>query len=84
MPTKDICISGRMQECGGFLTTDTGSISSPDNDHDGKYDHNVDCWWNITAQMGDVVEFKFSMLEIDDSFRCMEDIIEVQIFATEV
>lgn len=66
-----------MEKCGGDLSATTGWISSPDNDKNDKYDDSVDCWWNITAEENHVIEFSFTLLEIDESFRCMEDFIEV-------
>ena len=74
-----LLLSVHLNECGGFLTSDTGWISSPDHDFDGKYDHNVDCWWNITAGANDVIKFKFQLLQIAGSFRCVDDIVEVKL-----
>ena len=66
-----------MKQCGGVLTARKGWISPPDDDLDGNYDHNLNCWWNITAPRENFIEFKFSLLQIYGYVRCYKDIVEV-------
>ena len=55
------------------MTSAPGQIISPDEDGDGKYDHNMNCSWTIEAAEGEIIVFNFTQLAIDDSFRCSED-----------
>ena len=63
-------------ECGGLLNGTSGTIRSPDNNKDGRYDHNADCWWNISVEETNAVEINFVQMELAYS-DCQEDIIEV-------
>ena len=61
------------------MTSAPGQIVSPDEDGDGKYDHNMNCSWTIEAAEGEFIYFNFTQLSIHNSFRCSEDKLTVSL-----
>lgn len=62
-------------DCGGDLTTPTGTIMSPN--YPGQYAHSRECIWRITVQPGRRVKLTFNDLALENSSICAWDYIEV-------
>lgn len=63
--------------CGGFLTSDKGTISSPN--FPLKYDKLLDCEWSIRIRSpGDKIELKFTQIDLEYHPRCDHDYIEIR------
>ena len=71
------------QDCGGYFNDSSGWISSPDEDGDGIYDSNADCWWIIDPGPSKEVVFYFTKpIEIGQfATACDKDYLEVRSYA---
>ena len=68
------------QDCGGSFNDSSGWISSPDEDDDGRYDSNADCWWSIDPGPSMKVALSFTLFEVGYwvAFEpCTNDYLEV-------
>lgn len=61
--------------CGGFLTGDHGTISSPGSP--GRYPHDRDCEWEIMVRPGKRIQFHFFAVMIEEHPTCEYDYLEV-------
>ncbi|VVC99646.1 unnamed protein product [Leptidea sinapis] len=61
--------------CGGFFTADRGEISSPS--YEGKYITNVICDYKIQTSAETKIRIKFSVFNLETSFRCRYDNLKV-------
>lgn len=61
--------------CGGDLTEEYGSISSPG--FPGKYPPDRDCYWNINVPPGKRIVLHFISLSIEKHPNCSFDYLEV-------
>ncbi|KAM8967664.1 cubilin [Pelodytes ibericus] len=70
---------GPQQGCGGYLTSPTGSLISPDVNSDGKYDKNLDCVWNIVAPINKQINLTFNTfwLEAQSYGECRYDFVKI-------
>jgi len=66
----DLCV-----DCGGVLTTDSGSLRSPR--HPSVYPHGVNCTWFIRARPGFVIELTFSSFLLERRYNCLADYVEI-------
>ena len=66
--------------CGGLLTNNRGSLSSPN--HPDTYEHNLDCEWLIRASPDERIELTFHTLSLERSRNCRFDYIEVSFIMT--
>ncbi|XP_070174131.1 cubilin-like [Littorina saxatilis] len=64
-----------IEECGGELTTSTGTITSPN--YPGQYAHSRECVWTITVQSGRRVKLTFNDIDLEDSATCSWDFVEL-------
>ncbi|XP_055901454.1 tolloid-like protein 2 [Biomphalaria glabrata] len=58
-----ICANAIEINCGGRLTGQAGSLSSPN--IGGNYPNNAYCVWNITVASGQVIDLRFKTLDLD-------------------
>ncbi|XP_074239134.1 scavenger receptor cysteine-rich domain-containing protein DMBT1 isoform X5 [Saimiri boliviensis] len=61
--------------CGGLLTNNSGSFSSPW--YPKNYPTNVVCTWDIQADVGAHVRLTFEEVKMEDSYGCPYDFIEI-------
>lgn len=61
--------------CGGTLTDDYGTISSPGSP--GRYPPNRDCYWTIAVRRTKRIQFHFGQLMIEEQPMCESDYLEV-------
>ena len=66
-----------LADCGGTLTAQIGSFTSPDSDEDGKYDANVRCEWHIEAAENNFILLEITNIDIEDE-NCLYDYILVR------
>jgi cubilin len=57
--------------CGGRLTHPYGEITSPN--FPSKYEHELECRWEITVDYGKSIEFVIHELEMEQSDNCVFD-----------
>ena len=82
MYTNPTFYQGDSNLCGSVSRSPAGSFGSPDRDGDGLYDHNVDCFWNLTADDNHVVLLRIWRVDIksrDDDGICRHDGLEVKL-----
>nr|DBA25188.1 TPA: hypothetical protein GDO54_012746 [Pyxicephalus adspersus] len=70
---------GPHQGCGGYLTNAIGHFSSPDSNHDGKYDKNLNCVWTIAASENKEIKLTFTgfLLESEVARDCRYDFVKI-------
>ncbi|XP_068094350.1 cubilin [Hyperolius riggenbachi] len=70
---------GPLQGCGGYLTNSTGHFSSPDSDHDGKYERGLDCVWTIAAPVDKQIKLTFTRFLLEGRTRttCRYDFLQI-------
>ncbi|KAK2099112.1 hypothetical protein P7K49_024563 [Saguinus oedipus] len=61
--------------CGGLLTNNSGSFSSPG--YPKNYPTNVVCTWDIQAAVGAHVRLTFEVVKMEDFYSCPYDFIEI-------
>ncbi|XP_076296135.1 cubilin [Lasioglossum baleicum] len=61
--------------CGGALTADYGTISSPGSP--GRYPPNRDCYWRISVQPSKRIQLHFGQLMIEEHPTCENDYLEI-------
>nr|XP_054099396.1 deleted in malignant brain tumors 1 protein isoform X5 [Callithrix jacchus] len=61
--------------CGGLLTNNSGSFSSPR--YPKNYPTNVVCTWDIQADVGAHVRLTFEVVKVEDFYGCPYDFIEI-------
>ncbi|XP_071156308.1 cubilin-like isoform X2 [Mytilus edulis] len=61
--------------CGGVLTEDTDSFTSPG--HPNTYPHGVNCTWQIRVSPGHVIRLTFNTFSIEDNSGCRFDYVQV-------
>ncbi|GBN16484.1 Cubilin [Araneus ventricosus] len=62
--------------CGSTLTEPTGVISSPKTS--AEYLKEVDCTWQIIAPLNRVIVLKFSNFDLELTYRCWHDYLEIR------
>ncbi|XP_062900253.1 cubilin isoform X2 [Mobula hypostoma] len=62
-------------ECGGEITAETGTISSPNYPH--FYPHSRKCQWRITVQVGRRVTLTFNDLRLEMHHNCNNDYVGI-------
>ncbi|KAK3106526.1 hypothetical protein FSP39_021900 [Pinctada imbricata] len=62
-------------DCGGMLTSLTGTLTSPG--HPNVYPHGVNCTWNILVPAGNVVRLTFNAFSMEASTTCAYDYVAV-------
>ena len=80
--TNTTSYPGDSNICGSVSRSTAGSFGSPDRNGDGLYDHNVDCFWNLTADDNHVVLLRIWRVDIksrDDDGICRHDGLEVKL-----
>ena len=65
----------RCSECGGVLTSGSGSLRSPQ--HPSVYPHGVNCTWFIQAPPGFIVQLTFNSFQLERGYRCRADYVEI-------
>ncbi|XP_069504454.1 cubilin [Ambystoma mexicanum] len=70
---------GSQQGCGGYLTSISDSFRSPDANLDGRYDHNLNCVWNIMAPINKNINLTFTafVLEAHSGGNCIYDYVKL-------
>ncbi|KAJ8307340.1 hypothetical protein KUTeg_015424, partial [Tegillarca granosa] len=63
-------------QCGGALTTDTGTIQSPN--YPNAYNHDASCVWTITVSPADTIRFSFTTMDLEHHSNCNYDYVEVR------
>ncbi|XP_021504160.1 cubilin isoform X2 [Meriones unguiculatus] len=63
-------------ECGGILTGNYGSITSPG--YPGNYPPGRDCVWHILASPGSLITFTFGTLSLESHDDCSKDYLEIR------
>ncbi|XP_033347146.1 cubilin [Bombus vosnesenskii] len=61
--------------CGGTLTNDYGTISSPGSP--GRYPPNRDCYWTITVKSSKRIQIHFGQLMLEEHPSCEADFLEI-------
>ncbi|CAD1477837.1 unnamed protein product, partial [Heterotrigona itama] len=61
--------------CGGTLTNDYGTISSPGSP--GRYPPNRDCYWQITVRPSKRIQIHFGQLMLEEHSTCEADFLEI-------
>ena len=74
---KKIVIVFTLTECGGELTTPTGTLTSPN--YPGQYAHSRRCLWYITVQTGRRVTLTFTDFALEPHERCAYDYVRVSV-----
>lgn len=75
-PHANLVIFLLISECGGTLTGDYGSITSPG--YPGNYPPGRDCVWNIIVSPGSLITFTFGTLSLENHNDCSKDYLEVK------
>nr|CAB3234608.1 cubilin [Phallusia mammillata] len=57
---------GPAEGCGGTLTGDTGTFTTPDLDNSGNYDANLNCVWLINSDVNKVVTVEFTSFKLEN------------------
>ncbi|XP_070536661.1 cubilin-like [Ptychodera flava] len=65
-----------VEGCGGYLTDETGVISSPN--YPGNYDHNDRCAWLIETPEGSVITSTFTDFDIESHDSCRFDYLSAR------
>lgn len=63
--------------CGGSLTDDYGTISSPGSP--GRYPPNRDCYWEISVKSWKRIQIHFGQLMLEEHPTCGADFLEVSV-----
>ncbi|XP_076437271.1 cubilin-like isoform X2 [Babylonia areolata] len=74
----NLTFQASVEECGGDLTTSSGTITSPN--YPGQYPHRRSCTWRITVQQGRRITLTFNDLGLERSSSrrwCFWDYVEV-------
>ncbi|XP_041486764.1 cubilin isoform X1 [Microtus oregoni] len=66
----------KQPECGGILTGDYGSITSPG--YPGNYPPGRDCVWHVLASPGSLITFTFGTLSLESHNDCSKDYLEIR------
>ncbi|EGW02057.1 Cubilin [Cricetulus griseus] len=66
----------KQPECGGTLTGDYGSITSPG--YPGNYPPGRDCVWHILVSPGSLITFTFGTLSLENHNDCSKDYLEIR------
>ncbi|XP_063985313.1 cubilin homolog [Diachasmimorpha longicaudata] len=61
--------------CGGYLTSNIGSISSPGTP--GKYPLNRNCTWEISVKEDSRIQFHFFAVQIEEHSNCSKDYLQI-------
>ena len=73
------------KDCSEILRNKSGWISSPDNDGDGFYDFNLNCFWIVEVDPGKLIRFQFMYVDLEFYYvpedLCQTDIILVSIMS---
>ena len=59
------------------MTSSSGRIVSVDRSEVGGYDVWLVCVWAIVADFNHVVQIEFEMMDIEESYKCERDFLEV-------
>ena len=62
-------------KCGGYENGESGLIKSPDKNHDGLYDLDIECIWQIQIQVGKEIEYEVFYVRLAE--RCETTFITV-------
>ncbi|KAM7170115.1 scavenger receptor cysteine-rich domain-containing protein DMBT1-like isoform 2-T2 [Macrochelys suwanniensis] len=73
--TSPATINSTNGSCGGYLSTASGSFSSPF--FPGNYPVNVQCVWRIEVKNNYYIRLIFKHLELEVSYNCVYDFVEV-------
>ena len=71
---QNICFSG----CGGYLSTPTGSFTSPG--YPNPYDHRRVCEWKIVVPTGQYIQLTIETFDLESHSSCAYDVLEVIMF----
>ncbi|KAK7823853.1 hypothetical protein U0070_020524, partial [Myodes glareolus] len=66
----------KQPECGGTLTGDYGSITSPG--YPGNYPPGRDCVWHVLVSPGSLITFTFGTLSLESHDDCSKDYLEIR------
>lgn len=66
----------KQPECGGILTSDYGSITSPG--YPGNYPPGRDCVWHILTRPGYLITLTFGTLSLESHSDCSKDYLEIR------
>lgn len=61
--------------CGGILTSNSGSITSPN--YPSPYGMNSECFWKIRGSVGSVLMLYFVDIQLEENGDCMLDYVQV-------
>ena len=64
--------------CGLTLTDAIGQFQSADNDGDGLYETDIDCWWLISTDLYHAIELNITHMDIEDHAICGYDFLKVR------
>jgi len=73
--SSDISGSDYVPECGGEVSGDSGSITSPN--YPQSYASNEMCVWTITVQTGKLIQLSSIAINLEESNTCAYDYVEV-------
>ena len=66
-------------DCSFELLTAAGWITAPDNDDDGFYDFNFNCWYVVQGMDDELIEFQVLYVDLEASSGCKYDNLSVSI-----
>ncbi|XP_043930819.1 tumor necrosis factor-inducible gene 6 protein [Protopterus annectens] len=69
------CYNPNGNHCGGVLTNQNRTITSPD--YPNNYEDDLVCYWHIRLQYGQRIHLQFLYVDIEDDFDCLADYLEV-------
>ncbi|XP_052130516.1 cubilin-like isoform X1 [Frankliniella occidentalis] len=62
--------------CGGTFSAERGSFASPG--YPASYPPGSDCVWTVTSAPGNLVQMSFSLFNLESSWGCFDDFVEVR------
>lgn len=74
-PHMNLVIPSLLSECGGILTDNYGSITSPG--YPGNYPPGRDCVWQVLVNPNSLITFTFGTLSLESHNDCSKDYLEV-------
>ena len=69
--------SGGKDQCGSVLRTSEGEIETPDTDHDGSYDNDLNCNWTIETEQDKMIWLFVQKFDVEKEEQCRHDYMKV-------
>ena len=74
----DMTLTDSSQNCRRELRK-SGFFEPPDNNDDGQYDYNLDCWWYLLAGELQAIQLTIYDIDIAEDNDCQSDRLEVRL-----